>query len=384
MDFSHWGEPSPEWLSFAAANASLLALSDEHLPPLYQQRNANKTRTNLAKHLVQTSGIGHLVATKDHAVPTRDGQSINVRSYRPKLLGSRALPAYVYFHGGGFIFGTPDTELFNCSFLAHSLNITVLHVCYRHTPHVKGLTPWHDAIDGFEWIASHTHMLGINPSHIVVGGISAGGSLTASVVQHEVRRAREAGTPSRIRGQVLGIPTLIHYKAFPYDLFASKEKTSILQNSNAAMLPDKRMRYFSDLLGSEVDPTDRTWSPGLAEEEELKDIPPTAILVAGWDPLRDEALLYARKLKNAGVRTRVHIFPGLPHVFYAFKQLPSHARWNEVMHSSLRWANAGDDGWVVEELPMMPSFTAPTTSSSDPVTAGAVKSDPVPEGATSL
>ncbi|KAI0834392.1 alpha/beta-hydrolase [Hypoxylon sp. FL0890] len=387
MDFSQWGQPSKEWLAFAAANSEVLSLSDDSLPPQQQQEHFNKTRSTFAKHLVQSTGIGHLVKTQDHVIPTRDGQSITLRSYRPVLLGSRPLPGYVYFHGGGLISGSLDTELFNCSWLAHALSMTVVHVCYRHTPQVKGLTPWHDAIDGFEWAASHTEALGIDASRLVVGGVSAGGTLTASVVQHELRRARKTDTANRIRGQVLGLPTLLHWKAFPYELFVDREKTSLVQCKDAAILNEKHLTLFSSLLGSEVDPTDRTWSPALADEEELRGIPQTAFLVAGWDPLRDEALWYAKKLKNAGVKTNVHIFPGLPHAFNAFLQLPSHKRWNEVLLGCLRWAAADEDGWIIESPPVMPLYMetiAAIASSTDPVTAGASESDLLTKAGNSL
>lgn len=301
MDFSQWGEPSNEWLAFASANAAFLASqSDVSLPPLEQQEIANRMRATFAKTLVTSTGLDKLVATQDHVVPTRDGNSITVRSYRPVLLGSQSLPGHVYYHGGGFIFGSPETELFNCSWVAHALNIAAVHVCYRHTPHVKGLTPWHDALDGFEWIAAHTDMLGIDPTRIVVGGMSAGASLTACVVQNELRRSRESNTPSRIKGQLLGIPNLVHNKAFPYHLFADREKVSLVQCAEAAVIPKARMDMFTNLLGSEVDPFDHTWSPGLADEEELRGMPQTAFLIAGWDPLRDDALWYAQKLRNAG------------------------------------------------------------------------------------
>ncbi|KAI5862486.1 alpha/beta-hydrolase [Durotheca rogersii] len=371
MDFSRWGQPSGEWLAFAAANPAVLANSDD-VPPLTLQKIANGMRSAVAGNLSRATGLSQLVAKRDYVVPTRDGQSITVRCYRPVLLKDRPLPGYVYFHGGGFIFGSLDTELFNCSWLAYSLSIAIVHVCYRPTPQFGGLTAWHDALDGFEWIATHGGTLGIDVSPgLVVGGISAGGSLTACVVQSELRRARDGGAPSRVRGQVLGIPNLIHGDAFPYELFADREKTSMEQCADAAVITKDRMRLFRDLLGRDFDPANRTWSPGLASEDELRGAPKTAFLIAGWDPLRDEGLLYAQKLKNAGVRTKVHIFPGLPHAFNAFTQLPSHLRWNEVLLDCVRWAAADEDGWIVEVPPMLPSATG---------AAGAAQS--LPESAT--
>ncbi|KAI1382941.1 alpha/beta-hydrolase [Hypoxylon trugodes] len=373
MDFSEWGQPSKEWLAFATANPTLLSRSDEHLPPLKQQENANTLRTNVAKTLVQTTGLGHLVHTEDYVVPTRDGQSIILRSYRPVLLGTQTLPGYVYFHGGGFVFGGLDTELFNCSWMAHALSITVVHVCYRHTPQFTGLTAWHDAVDGFEWVTAHTNTLSIDPSQLVIGGLSAGASLTAHVVQNELKRVRETGATCRIRGQVLGMPTLVQYEAFPYHLFADREKTSVVQCADAAIISMKRVKGFSHLLGRDIDPADPTWSPALADEKDLRGMPPTAILVTGWDPLRDEGLWYAQKLKNAGVRTRVHIFPGLPHAFNAFMQLPSHKRWGDVLLECIRWASAGEDGWVVEKPAVMTSLMERVTAGAS--SSAAVKTD---------
>ncbi|KAI1767787.1 alpha/beta-hydrolase [Hypoxylon sp. FL1150] len=351
MDFSQWGHPSQEWLSFAEANAELLSRSVDDLPVLKQQELLNNIRNKESKALVAATGLDKLVATRDYAVPTRDGSSITVRGYRPVSLGSRPLPTYVYYHGGGFTIGSLDAGLYTCSWAAHALNIAVVHVVYRHTPQVSGLTQWHDAADGFEWIATHTEELGIDPSRIVVGGMSAGANLAASVVQGEVRRARETGSAPRVKGQLLGIPNLVHNKAFPYHLFADREKTSPVQCAEAAVIPSRRLGLFTELLGSDVDPADKTWSPGLAEEDELRGMPPTAFLISGWDPLRDESLWYAQKLKNVGVRTKVHIFPGLPHGFSGFRQLPSRVRWDETLLESLRWGLADEGEWIVEVPP---------------------------------
>ncbi|KAI0009706.1 alpha/beta-hydrolase [Xylariaceae sp. FL0662B] len=375
MDFSQWGTtPSEEWLSFAQANPNALQGAD-HLPPLKQQELANNLRANIATARLAASGLGPLVTTQDHAVPTRDGSSIVLRAYRPISTSSSSPPpsgplppALVYFHGGGYIFGSPETERFQCSWMAHSLGASVLHACYRHTPQVSGLTPWHDAQDAFDWVAAHADALAVDAARIVVAGLSAGANLSASLSQREARRARDTGEPCRVKGQVLGIPHLVHREAFPFHLFAHRERTSPVQCEEAAILHKKRMDMFMGLLGRDVDPFDRTWSPGLAGEEELRDVPPAAFLVCGWDPLRDEGLSYAQKLKNAGVRTKVHIFPGMPHNFGAFPQVPSHKRWNEVMLESIRWAKADEGEWNVEVLPAPPSAAGAAINALEPAT----------------
>ncbi|KAI1504511.1 alpha/beta hydrolase fold-3 [Biscogniauxia marginata] len=355
MDFSKWGQPSEEWLALEKANPEIRA-PPPGSTPLEMQTIINNAYRQVSQSLLQSTGLKNLVSTQDYIVPVRDGQSITVRSYRPSSLTSGPpLPAYLYHHGGGFVLGNLETEGFQCAWLAHTLSLIVVHICYRCTPQYTGLTAWHDALDGFEWVMANLNVLGIDPTRVVVGGISAGGSLTATVVQNEVKRARETNTPVRIKGQVLGIPYLINPDRYPYHLFADKSKASLAQLEDVPVIPKSRLDLFQELLGSEVDPGNPTWCPGLASEDELKGTPQTVFLIAGYDPLRDEGLLYAQKLKNAGVRTKVHIFPGLPHAFHRFLQLPSRKRWNEVMLEGLRWAKADQDEWNVE-LPPPPEF----------------------------
>ncbi|KAI8623650.1 alpha/beta-hydrolase [Xylariaceae sp. FL1651] len=351
MDFSQWGQPSEEWLAFAKANPAILAGPPPGLSPAEQQTFINDMRAKGAEALLKSTGIGAAVNTEDYVVPTRDGQSITIRAYRPVAPSSQTLPVYVHYHGGGFLLGNLATEAFHCSWLAHSLSITVLHVCYRCAPQYTGLTAWHDALDGFDFVMANTETFRVDPTQVIVGGISAGGSLTATVVQAEVKRARETKTPIRIKGQILHIPNMVHHGAYPWNWFADKSKTSPVQCADAYGLSGERVHLFMALLGSDVDPSDPTWNPGMTGEEELVGTPQTALVVAGWDPLRDEGLAYAQKLKRAGVRTKVHIFPGLPHVFLGIFQLPSQKRWSEVMLESQRWTRVDEGEWNVETKP---------------------------------
>lgn len=297
MDFSKWGTPSEEWQAFAKSHPDLVARPNDK-SPLELQSAFNTARTNLAWALLRQTGIGQLIVTYDHIVPTRDGSYITIRAYRPRVLAMARLPTYIHIHGGGFLFGTLETESFNCASIAHAMSISVIHICHRHTPHVKGLVPWYDSIDAFEWIMANTGKLLIDASHVITGGISAGAGLIAAIVQHDLRRAKQLNTAPRIKGQVLGIPSLCHRDMFPYHLFASKEKTSYHQCSGADILSQDRADMFTDLLAG--NPADDLWNPGLVDETGLKGMPKTAILVCGNDVLRDEALLYAIKLKNAG------------------------------------------------------------------------------------
>ncbi|KAI1810413.1 alpha/beta-hydrolase [Poronia punctata] len=351
MDNSQWGQPSEEWLKFAQANPTLVAPPPTGLTPLAQQEYINDMRARTASMRLEASGLKDSVKTHDYSVSVRDGHSITVRAYRPASLASQTLPLYIFYHGGGFMLGNLDTEVFQCSWLSHALSAVVLHVAYRCTPQHTGLTAWHDALDSFDWAMANLELFGADPSRVLVGGISAGGSLTAAVVQAEVRRARATGSPLRVKGQILHVPALFQTPVYPWDWFADRSKASRVQCAHADGLNTARMDLFGTLLGTDVDPAHPTWNPGLTAEEELVGTPPTFIMISGWDPLRDEGLGYALKLKRAGVRTKVHIFPGLPHTFFAFPQLPSQRRWSELTIESMRWALSDEAEWVVEKAP---------------------------------
>ncbi len=140
--------------------------------------------------------------------------------------------------------------------------------------------------------------IGGDKNQLLLGGVSAGGGLAASVVLRENQLSSGRG---RIRGQILCIPWLIHPDAYPFDLLASKEISSYHQNITAPILPRTQIDLFIGLLDVK-DPTDPSVSMGNVENRDVVGMSKTAVLVAGMDPLRDEALLYAEKLtKNRGV-----------------------------------------------------------------------------------
>ncbi|KAK7755767.1 hypothetical protein SLS62_002380 [Diatrype stigma] len=359
MDFSQYGTPTEEWVEFLKSHSEAAGFmpDKENRTPAELQAQVNVLIAQQSRTKLQASGLWNVVESEDYTVAGRDGNTISLRCYRPKaaVATGKPLPAYIYFHGGGFLFGNLESDEPMCVAWAHALSIAVVSVNYRHTPQASGLAAWHDAIDAFEWIAGHASTtLGLDPSSLTVGGISAGAALAAAVAVHDARTARDGGTPPRLRGQVLAIPSLM--QDLPTDLFADRAKTSPVQCADAALLNEDWLGYFLGLLHVDTDvPRDHpTWNPGLVEEELLPYVPRTAVLVSGGDPLRDQGLLYATRLKEAGAKTKVHIFQGLPHGFYNFEQLSATKRWEEVMHESIRWAGANEGDWFVEASPQQP------------------------------
>jgi acetyl esterase/lipase len=102
MDFSQYGGPSDEWL---AVEKELPARTfDITMDPIVLRNAVNTEREGRAAEVMLLL-VPH-VESKDHVIPTRDGSTIEARTYRSvKKDASEKLPVYLYFHGGGFIFG---------------------------------------------------------------------------------------------------------------------------------------------------------------------------------------------------------------------------------------------------------------------------------------
>lgn len=238
------------------------------------------------------------VSWRDYSLLTRDKQSIIIRVYRPShISNAEQLPVYLYFHGGGHLLGTVETEDAACSRLASHAGIVVTSANYRHTPEFKHPTQVHDAWDSFEWLAKNARIIGGDPTRVIVGGISAGAGLAASIVirQHNMVRRNILPRPDlEISGQLICIPWLVHPDNQPIERHPT---ASFEQNVNAPVLPLSLLRHFTDLLGAQ-DPKDPDLNVGLTQDSDIVGLPKTSVLVAGQDLLRDEGLNYAEKLSR--------------------------------------------------------------------------------------
>ncbi|KAL2136179.1 hypothetical protein VTI74DRAFT_5057 [Chaetomium olivicolor] len=345
-DFSCYGGASDEWL---ALEASLPP------PPLGQsveekRRAVNASREQAAAEAMEV--LGRWVRTQDHSIPTRDGSSIEARSYRPlDRDASDPLPVYIHLHGGGFLFGTLASEDATCARISLNARVVVINVNYRHTPEHHYPTAWNDVEDAFEWLHDNIQAVGGDAARVVVGGISAGAQLTASLVLGK-HLGRVAASRPAIAGQVLMIPALVNMDCYEPQMRKMKDPSisSYEENKDAPILPVSMCRFFTELLKidkSELNPENLKLNPGNATPEQVKGLPPTVFGIAGLDPLRDEGLLYAKMLTESGVPTDVHLFKGVPHGFRRFgEKLSASEKWDEVMENGIRWAL-----WSHTEIP---------------------------------
>jgi acetyl esterase len=231
---------------------------------------------------------------------------IPVRLYRPKgVPASTALPALVFFHGGGWVIGDLETHDVLCRQLTAGAGISVVNVDYRLAPEQKFPAAIDDAWAATRWVAAQASELGIDADRLAVGGDSAGGNLAAVVAL----LARDHGAPALVL-QVLIYPVT--------DVGA--ESASYTEFAEGFMLTRDSMRWFAaHYLTGARDAVDWRVSPLRASS--VAGVAPALVLTAGFDPLRDEGDANARKLREAGVRVDSIGYGGMIHGFVPMGRL---------------------------------------------------------------
>jgi acetyl esterase len=254
------------------------------------------------------------VEVADRSVPGPGGQ-IPVRVYRPAA-ASRAgagAPLVVYFHGGGFVFGTLPMGDWMCGTVADQVGAVVVSVDYRLAPAHRFPAAVEDCYAALAWAAGNLAELGA-AGPIGVMGESAGGCLSAVVCL----LARERGGPA-IAHQALIYPAT--------DMTADRTASRDMPFLSAAEMAAYKRHY----LGPDGDHADPSASPLLAADH--AGLPPALIQVAEHDPLRPDGVRYAAALREAGVPVRFTEYAGVPHGFVNFPGLSSaaHRAMNEVI-----------------------------------------------------
>ncbi|KAJ7233548.1 alpha/beta hydrolase fold-domain-containing protein [Mycena rebaudengoi] len=261
-----------------------------------------------------------------------DGGEITVRCIKPTPLSGELdeFPLLYWMHGGGWIGGDLDMDDFHLRILSVELRISIVNVDYRLAPEFKFPTSVNDSYTALKWTVENAHKFGGATSKgLIVAGASAGANLAAVLVH----RARDDPffAEHSITGQLLHVPAVVHFEDYPEEF--KSELLSMEQNKDAPLLTKANIQAIAECL--QVPPGHPDFSPLLYSHENL---PWTYIQVAGLDPLRDEAILYERLLREAGAQTRIDIYPGVPHSFASsFPQLKASIKCEADLRAGLRW-----------------------------------------------
>jgi acetyl esterase len=224
-----------------------------------------------------------------------------MRIYEPLAGASR--PALVYFHGGGYIRGSLETHDSSSRIIANSAQAVVFSIDYRLSPEAKFPDPLEDCYAATVDIVSRAREFGIDPGRIAVGGDSAGGNFTAGVT---LLSAERQGPPFKF--QLLIYPNV--------DM--GNETESIRLYSKGYFLNSLPF-YIASYTRSPKDFEHPLCSPLRAKD--LSVVPPAYILTCGFDPLRDEGLAYAARLKAAGVAVEEVCYDDMIHGFLLLRGL---------------------------------------------------------------
>lgn len=238
------------------------------------------------------------VEARDDFAPGQAGP-IPIRIYSPASTGEQALPGLIYFHGGGWLSGGFDSHDGLCRALAKESGCRIIAVGYRLAPEHRFPAAIADCHAAVSFLCAEAKRFGLDRGRIGVAGDSAGGNLAAVVC----RLARETGPPIAL--QVLLCPVL--------DALGRTPSRHAL--GSGYFLEERIMvLYFQHYRIDGLDPDDPLVSPLRADD--FHDLPPARIHTAEYDPLQDEAALYAERLALAGVDVRLRRHPGMIHHFY--------------------------------------------------------------------
>ena len=221
---------------------------------------------------------------------------IKLRIYEPAGRGVELLPCGLYFHGGGYVFGSVLRQNDLCVRMAKNVGMMVISVEYRLAPEYKAPAPLEDAYEALVWLDKNGSSIGADPSRIAITGMSAGGGITAALAL--MTRDRKGPRP------VLQVPL--------YAMLDCRADSV----SQKAVTSHKVWCYDYSKIGWEAyldGEADGYISPALAED--LSGLPPVFSYIGTVDPLLDENIEYWTRLIRAGVPVEYHIFPGCYHSF---------------------------------------------------------------------
>ena len=205
----------------------------------------------------------------------------------------------VFFHGGGWVYGSLDSHDAPCRVLAEAAGVRVLAVDYRLAPEHPFPAAYDDCVAAYRWVVGCAADLGADPARLAVGGDSAGGSLAAAVALAAAREGLPLAFQSLVYPATDLTRSMASHRAFAEGFYLTEQYQDLATSSYLPVESDRRDPRASVLFDDVP--------PGLA---------PAHVVTAGFDPLRDEGEAYARRLEDAGVAVEARRYGSLIHSFF--------------------------------------------------------------------
>ena len=237
------------------------------------------------------------ITSADREIPGPAGP-LPVRVYTPA--GAGPFPVVVYFHGGGWVIADKDVYDGGARGLAKQAKAVVVSVDYRLSPEAKFPAAWDDCVAAYKWVSANAASIKGDPLKLALAGESAGGNLAVSTAI----AARDADLPKALA--VIAV--------YPVAQTGNLETSSYVDSANAKPLNKPMIGWFVDKLFAK--PGDKSDPRVDIVHAKLKGLPPTTIINAQIDPLRDDGVMLADALKSAGVKVERKVYNGTAHEFF--------------------------------------------------------------------
>ncbi|NUT76229.1 alpha/beta hydrolase [Pseudomonas sp. C1C7] len=242
------------------------------------------------------------ITCENFTIPARDGHSLAARLYRNGQAVDGLQPVMLYFHGGGYVVGSLDSHDALCRRLAAQGGFALLTVDYRLAPEWKFPTPVHDACDAGNWLVREGAAHGLDANRTALAGDSVGATLATVLSLIAVRQPEDLRLNPKAQLLVYPVTDATTHRASHRDF------------AEGYLLETPTLDWFyAHYARTPADLADWRCSPLLAED--LSGLSPALVYLAGHDPLHDEGLAYAERLRAAGNDMTLLEQPGMTHDF---------------------------------------------------------------------
>ncbi len=281
---------------------TMMAQSDQPLMSEVEPAAAREMY-NVMAAMLEADAV-ELPRIEDFSCPGPAGD-IALRLYDSQAERSAETPAIIFYHGGGFVIGDLESHHSFCTYIAREMDIPVIAVDYRLAPEAPFPAAPEDSLAATRWVADNQAQLKLQISGMIPCGDSAGGNLALVVGQV-------------LASEPASVPVVAQFPIYPASRMDAKGG-SMDEFAEGFLLTRDSMDYFNSHYAAKDD--DIRVSPYLGD---LAKSPPTVLVTAGLDPLRDQGRDYAADLIRHGVNTNFMEMAGNVHGFINIrKAVPS-------------------------------------------------------------
>jgi len=286
----------------------ILTMMEQSDQPLMSEVEPAAARQmyNMMAAMLEADAV-ELPRIEDLSCPGPAGD-IALRLYDSQAQRNAETPVILFYHGGGFVIGDLESHHSFCTYIAREMDLPVIAVDYRLAPEAPFPAAPDDSLAATRWVADHQEQLKLDISGLIPCGDSAGGNLALVVGQ-------------ALATDPASVPVIAQFPIYPATRMDA-EGGSMDEFAEGFLLTRESMEYFDRHYAPKDD--DLLVSPYLGD---LSRSPPTVLVTAGLDPLRDQGREYAADLIRHGVSATFLEMPGNVHGFINIrKAVPSAAQ----------------------------------------------------------